>query len=207
MATTITTEMIKTLREATGAGILDCRKALEQADGDMKAALDFLREKGLATAAKRATRNASEGVIELYNHGNGRVGVMVEVNCETDFVGRSEAFRTLAHEIALQIAAAAPLYVAEADIPAEVLEHESKIATAKALEEGKKEAIIPKIVEGALKKFKDESVLLNQVYIRDESVTIQALINEKVAALGENIIVRRFERWGLGETTSELAQE
>lgn len=207
MAITITTEMIKTLREATGAGILDCRKALEQANGDMKAALDYLREKGLATAAKRATRNASEGVIELYNHGNGRVGVMVEVNCETDFVGRSEAFRTLAHEIALQIAAASPIYIAEADIPAEVIEHEGKIAAAKAMEEGKKEAIIPKIVEGAIKKFKDEVVLLNQVYIRDESVTIQALINEKVAALGENIIVRRFERWGLGETTSELAQE
>jgi len=103
MATTITTEMIKTLREATGAGILDCRKALEQAEGDMKAALDFLREKGLATAAKRSTRNASEGVIELYNHGNGRVGVMVEVNCETDFVGRSEAFRNLAHEIACKL--------------------------------------------------------------------------------------------------------
>lgn len=207
MAITITTEMIKTLREATGAGILDCRKALEQANGDMKAALDYLREKGLATAAKRATRNASEGVIELYNHGNGRVGVMVEVNCETDFVGRSEAFRTLAHEIALQIAAASPIYIAEADIPAEVIEHEGKIAAAKAMEEGKKEAIIPRIVEGAIKKFKDEVVLLNQVYIRDESVTIQALINEKVAALGENIIVRRFERWGLGETTSELAQE
>ncbi|MEN6570753.1 MAG: translation elongation factor Ts [Anaerolineaceae bacterium] len=207
MAITITTEMIKTLREATGAGILDCRKALEQANGDMKAALDFLREKGLATAAKRATRNASEGIIELYNHGNGRVGVMVEVNCETDFVGRSEAFRTLAHEIALQIAAASPIYISEADIPAEVIEHEGKIAAAKAMEEGKKEAIIPRIVEGAIKKFKDEVVLLNQVYIRDESVTIQALINEKVAALGENIIVRRFERWGLGETTSELAQE
>jgi elongation factor Ts len=199
--------MIKTLREATGAGILDCRKALEQADGDMKAALDYLREKGLATAAKRSTRNASEGVVELYNHGNGRVGVMVEVNCETDFVGRSEAFRTLAHEIALQIAAASPIYISEADIPAEVLEHEAKIATAKAMEEGKKEAIIPKIVEGAIKKFKDEVVLLNQVYIRDESVTIQQLINEKVAALGENIVVRRFARWGLGETTSELAEE
>lgn len=207
MATTITTEMIKTLREATGAGILDCRKALEQAEGDMKAALDFLREKGLATAAKRSTRNASEGVIELYNHGNGRVGVMVEVNCETDFVGRSEAFRTLAHEIALQIAASSPLYISEADIPAEVIEHESKIAAAKAKEEGKPEAIIPKIVEGSLKKFKDEMVLMNQVYIRDESLTIQALINEKVAALGENIVVRRFERWGLGETTSELAEE
>ncbi|HBF41935.1 MAG TPA: translation elongation factor Ts [Anaerolineaceae bacterium] len=207
MSIPITTEMIKTLREATGAGILDCRKALEQADGDMKAALDYLREKGLATAAKRSTRNASEGVVELYNHGNGRVGVMVEVNCETDFVGRSEAFRTLAHEIALQIAAASPIYISEADIPAEVLEHEAKIATAKAMEEGKKEAIIPKIVEGAIKKFKDEVVLLNQVYIRDESVTIQQLINEKVAALGENIVVRRFARWGLGETTSELAEE
>jgi elongation factor Ts len=207
MSIPITTEMIKTLREATGAGILDCRKALEQADGDMKAALDYLREKGLATAAKRSTRNASEGVVELYNHGNGRVGVMVEVNCETDFVGRSEAFRTLAHEIALQIAAASPIYISEADIPAEVLEHEAKIATAKAMEEGKKEAIIPKIVEGAIKKFKDEVVLLNQVYIRDESVTIQQLINEKVAALGENIVVRRFARWGLGETTSELAED
>lgn len=207
MAITITTEMIKTLREATGAGILDCRKALEQSNGDMKAALDFLREKGLATAAKRSSRNASEGVVELYNHGNGRVGVMVEVNCETDFVGRSDAFRTLAHEIALQIAAASPLYITEADIPAEVLEHEGKIATAKAMEDGKKEAIIPKIVEGALKKFKDESVLLNQVYIRDESLTIQGLINEKVAVLGENIVVRRFARWGLGETTSELGQE
>jgi len=207
MAITITTEMIKQLREATGAGILDCRKALENANGDMKAALDFLREKGLATAAKRSTRNASEGIIELYNHGNGRVGVMVEVNCETDFVGRSDAFRTLAHEIALQIAASAPIYITEADIPAEVIEHEGKIATAKAMEEGKKEAIIPKIVEGAIKKFKDESVLLNQVYIRDESMTVQSLINEKIAALGENIVVRRFARWGLGETTSELAEE
>jgi elongation factor Ts len=206
MAITITTEMIKTLREATGAGILDCRKALEQSGGDMKAALDYLREKGLATAAKRATRNASEGVIELYNHGNGRVGVMVEVNCETDFVGRSEAFRTLAHEIALQIAAASPIYISEADIPAEVIEHEGKIAAAKAMEEGKKEAIIPKIVEGAIKKYKDEVVLLNQVYIRDESLTVQQLINERVAALGENIVVRRFSRWGLGETTSELAE-
>lgn len=203
----ITTEMIKTLRESTGAGILDCRKALEQSNGDMNAALDFLREKGLATATKRASRSASEGVVELYNHGNGRVGVMVEVNCESDFVGKTEAFRNMAHEIALQIAAASPLYIAEADIPAEVIEHETKIATAKALEEGKKEAIIPKIVEGALKKFKDETVLMNQAYIRDEAITIQQFINEKIAALGENIVVRRFARWALGETTSEESAE
>ena len=203
----ITTEMIKTLRETTGAGILDCRKALEQSNGDLNAAMDFLREKGLATAAKRASRTASEGVVELYTHGNGRVGVMVEVNCETDFVGRSEAFRTLAHEIALQIAATSPEFVSEADIPAEVLERETRIATAKAHEEGKKEEIIPRIVEGALKKFKDEFVLLNQAYIRDESLTVQSLINQNVAAMGENVIVRRFARWALGETTSEESAE
>ncbi len=203
----ITTEMIKSLRETTGAGILDCRKALEQSDGDMNAAMDFLREKGLATAAKRATRSASEGVVELYSHGNGRVGVMVEVNCETDFVGRSEAFRTLAHEVALQIAAAAPEYIQETDIPADVIERETKIATAKAKEEGKPEGIIPRIVEGALKKYKDEFVLMNQAYIRDESITVQELINQNVAALGENIIVRRFQRFSLGETTAEEAAE
>lgn len=203
----ITTEMIKTLRETTGAGILDCRKALEQSNGDLNAAMDFLREKGLATAAKRASRNASEGVVELYTHGNGRVGVMVEVNCETDFVGRSEAFRNLAHEIALQIAATSPEFVSEADIPAEVIERETRIATAKAKEDGKPDSILPRIVEGALKKFKDEFVLLNQAYIRDESLTVQSLINQNIAAMGENVIVRRFQRWALGETTSEESAE
>jgi elongation factor Ts len=203
----ITTEMIKTLRESTGAGILDCRKALEQSNGDMNAALDFLREKGLATATKRSARQASEGVVELYSHGNGRVGVMVELNSESDFVGRSEVFRTLAHEIALQIAATSPEFVAEADIPASVIERETKIATAKAKEDGKPDAIMPKIVEGAIKKFKDEFVLLNQKYIRDESITVQELINQKIAALGENIIVRRFARWALGETTTDASEE
>lgn len=207
MAITITTEMIKTLRESTGAGILDCRKALENSNGDMNAALDFLREKGLATATKRSARQASEGVVELYSHGNGRVGVMVELNSESDFVGRSEVFRTLAHEIALQIAATSPEFVAEADIPASVIERETKIATAKAKEDGKPDAILPKIIEGSIKKFKDEFVLMNQNYIRDESITIQELINQKIAALGENIIVRRFARWALGETTSEASEE
>ena len=197
----ITTDMIKQLRETTGAGILDCRKALESSDGDMEKAIDFLREKGLAMAAKRSDRQASEGVVELYSHGGGRVGVMVEVNCETDFVGRSEAFRNLAHELALQIAAASPLYIKEEDIPAEVIEHETKIATAKAREEKKPEAIIPKIVEGSLNKFKDENVLMRQAYIRDESINIQALINQNIAAIGENVIVRRFARYALGETS------
>ena len=199
----ISTEDIKKLRETTGAGILDCRKALEQAGGDLAKAVDFLREKGLAKAAKRADRNASEGVIELYSHGNGRVGVMVEVNVETDFVGRSEAFRELAHELALQIAAYSPLYVRDEDIPQTVLDKEAQIATAKAKEEGKPENIIPRIVEGTLEKYKNETVLLRQAYIRNEDITIQELINEKVVALGESVVVRRFARWELGETTSD----
>ena len=203
----ITTEMIKTLRETTGAGILDCRKALEQSNGDLKAAMEFLREKGLATATKRSGRTAPEGVVELYSHGNGRVGVMVELNCETDFVGRSESFRTLAHELALQIAATAPEFILESDIPEEVIQRETKIATAKAKEEGKPENIIPRIIEGSLKKYKDEFVLVNQAYIRDESITIQELINQNIAALGENIIVRRFARWALGETSGSEETE
>ena len=199
----ITTDMIKQLREQTGAGILDCRKALEQANGDLKQALDFLREKGLATAAKRSDRRASEGVVELYKHSGGRVGVMVEVNCETDFVGRSEAFRNLAHELALQIAASSPLYIKEEDVPADVLEHEKTIAAAKAREEGKPEAILPRILEGSVKKYLDEFVLMRQAYIRDESLTVQQLVNQNVVAIGESVVIRRFARWALGESSSE----
>jgi len=199
----ITTDMIKQLREATAAGILDCRKALEAADGDFNKAVDFLREKGLATATKRAGRQASEGVVEMYSHGGGRVGVMVEVNCETDFVARSEAFRQFAHEIALQIAATSPEYVQEADVPQEVLDHEAQIATAKAREDGKPEAIFPRIIEGANMKFKVENVLMLQPYIRDEAVTIGQLLNDVVMKTGENVIIRRFQRYGLGETTAE----
>ena len=198
----ITTEMIKKLRESTGVGILDCRTALEEASGDMEKALDLLREKGLATASKRAGREASEGVVELYSHGDGQVGVMVEVNCETDFVGRSEAFRKFAHEVALQIAASSPLYIREEDIPPAVIEHEKAIATAKAKEEGKGDNIIPRIVEGSIKKFKNEMVLLRQVYIRDEKLTVEQLLNQTIAATGENIIIRRFVRFGLGEVNS-----
>jgi elongation factor Ts len=195
----VTTEDIKKLREATSAGILDCRSALEASGGDFEKAVDFLREKGLAAASKRADREAAEGIVEMYSHGDGRVGVMVEINCETDFVGRSDEFRTFAHEVALQIAATSPLYIKEADIPAEMLERESKIAEARAKEEGKPENILPKIVEGSLKKFKDEMVLMRQPYIRDESVTIGEMLNQRIATMGENIIIRRFARFALGE--------
>ncbi|MBN2257648.1 MAG: translation elongation factor Ts [Anaerolineaceae bacterium] len=195
----ITTEMVKKLREATSAGIMDCRNALEQANGDFDKAVDYLREKGLAQAAKRAMRAASEGVIELYSHGNGRVGVMIEVNCETDFVARSDAFRKLAHELALQIAASAPICIREEELTKEALEHEAEIAKAKASEEGKPDAVTPRIVEGYLEKYKNEVVLLRQAYIRDESIVIQDLVNQTVVSLGENIVIRRFARWVLGE--------
>jgi elongation factor Ts len=199
----ITTEMIKQLRGATNAPMLDCRKALQEANGDFDKAVDWLREKGMATAAKRSDRDASNGVVELYSHGGGRVGVMVEINCETDFVARNEQFRTLAHEIALQIAASSPKYITADQIPASEIEHEAEIARARAKEEGKPENILPKIVEGRIEKFKDEVCLLRQPYIRDESITIEKLILQNVAAIGENVIVRRFQRWELGESTNQ----
>jgi elongation factor Ts len=195
----VTTEQIKILREDTGAGILDCRNALEQADGDYDKAVDLLREKGLAKAAKRADREASEGVIDIYSHGDGRVAVMVEVNCETDFVARAESFREFAHEVALQIAAMSPQYIDEGDIPESTLERERLIARNRALEEGKPENVIDRIVEGRLEKFKDEICLMRQAYIRDESRTIKDLLLDNIAALGENVVIRRFERWELGE--------
>ena len=195
----ITTEMIRELRATTGVGILECRKALQEADGDYKKAIDFLREKGMAKAAKRADRDASDGVVELYSHGDGRVGVMLEINCETDFVARGETFRNLAHEIALQIAAASPLFVSEDDVPADILEHEAEIARNRSVEEGKPENIIEKIVEGRLRKYKEEVCLMQQKYIRDDELTVKDLVMENVGSLGENIIIRRFQRWELGE--------
>ncbi|NMD27818.1 MAG: elongation factor Ts, partial [Chloroflexi bacterium] len=164
-------------------------------------AMGELREKGLKTAEKRADRVASEGRLEVYIHSDGRLVVMVELNCETDFVAKTASFQELAHEIALQIAAAQPTYISEADIPAEVIEAETKAVSERVRAEGKPEAIIPKIVDGYMRKFKDEKVLLNQKYIRDESKTVADLITDKVSSLGENLIVRRFVRWALGETT------
>lgn len=199
----ITAQMIKELRAATNAGILDCRKALTEANGDFNKAVDWLREKGMATAAKRSDRDASNGTIELYSHGGGRVGVMVEINCETDFVARSDAFRSFAHEVALQIAAGAPLYVSESEIPADVLAHEAEIARKRVLEEGKPEAVAEKIVEGRLNKFRDEVCLLRQAYIRDEQLTIEKLLHSAISSTGENVVIRRFHRWELGQSTSE----
>lgn len=206
--TEITTEMIKELRDATGCGILDCRAALREADGNFDKAGDILRQKGLAKAAKRASREASEGVIEVYSHAEGRLAVMVELNCETDFVGRSPEFLNLAHELALQIAAANPLYLTEEDIPQAALDHEKEIASARAKKDGKPEKVIPMIVEGYLKKYKEETVLLNQPYVRDGSVSVKDLINEQVVKMGEKILVRRFVRWELGaESAVEETEE
>ena len=197
---TISASQIKELREATGVGFLDCRAALEEANGDFDQAVVLLREKGLAKAAKRAGREASEGVLEMYDHGNGRVGVMVEVNCETDFVARSEAFQEFAHEIALQIAAASPRWVNEDEIPEDVIESEREIARKRALDEGKPEQIIDRIVDGRVSKFKEEVVLMKQAYIRNEDLTIEKFLHETVAAIGENIVIRRFVRWEVGES-------
>jgi elongation factor Ts len=200
---TVSIEQIKELREVSGAGIMDVRKALEETNGDFDKAKEILREKGLATAAKRADRESSEGVVELYSHGDGRVGVMVEVNCETDFVARSENFRTFAHELALQIAAASPRYIREEDIPEEVLEEERERARRLGMDEGKPENVIERIVEGRLAKFKDEICLLRQPYIRDDEMTVEQLLLDHVASIGENIVIRRFVRWELGEHESE----
>ncbi len=199
----ITTQMIKDLRAATSAPMLDCRKALQEANGDYQKAVDWLREKGMTTAAKRSDRDASNGIVEMYSHGGGRVGVMVEVNCETDFVARAEQFRTLAHEIALQIAASSPKYIKADEIPAAELEHEAEIARARAVEEGKPENVMAKIVEGRVEKYKDEVCLMRQTYIRDESLTVEKLILQNIAAIGESVIVRRFQRWELGESTTQ----
>ena len=199
----ITIEMIKELRAKTNAGVLDCRKALIETKGDFQKAVDWLTEKGMATAAKRADRVASNGTVEMYSHGGGRVGVMVEVNCETDFVARSNAFRTFAHEVALQIAAASPKYISENDIPADVIASESEKARKLAVDEGKPEAVAVKIVEGRLNKMKDEACLLRQVYIRDDNLTIEKLLHQTISSTGENIVIRRFQRWELGEGLGE----
>jgi len=195
----ISAQQVKELREATGAGILDCRKALAENNGDFDKAVASLREKGLAAAAKKVGREAKEGVVELYSHGGGRVGVMVEVNCETDFVGRTEQFRAFAHDLALQIAAATPRWLDVADVPAEVLESEKTIARNRAIQEGRPEKALDKIVEGRLEKFYQDTCLLKQPFVKDESLTVGDLLKHTIATVGENIILRRFARWELGE--------
>lgn len=196
---TIPIETIKQLRQESGAGVLDCRKALDESGLDFNKALAYLREKGMAAVAKRADRPALQGVIEVYSHGEGRIGVIVEINSETDFTGRSPTFRDFAHEIALQIAASNPLYVRDEDIPSEVLAAEGQKASQNARDLGKPEAIIPRIVDGYLKKYKDKSVLLRQAYIRDENLTVTQLLAQLTASIQEKIVIRRFVRWELEE--------
>jgi elongation factor Ts len=195
----VSIERIKELRERTGAGILDCREALEASEGDLEKAAEVLRQKGFEEAAKRADRETNYGVLDLYNHGDGRVGVMVEVNCETDFVARTEAFREFAHEIALQVAATAPEYVQVEDIPVEVIEAQKEKLREQALREGKPEHVVGRIVEGRMDKFYEEACLLRQPYVREDSMTVEELWKETIASVGENITIRRFARWEVGE--------
>jgi elongation factor Ts len=196
----ITTAMVKELREATAAGILDCRKALEVAEGDFDKAVDYLREKGLAKAAKRVDREAKDGLVVSYIHGGGRIGVLLEVNCETDFVARTDEFKGMVNDIALQIAAMSPQYVKREDIPQSVIEHEKQLYRAQALEEGKPEAVLDRIVEGRMEKFYKDVCLLEQAFIRDEEHTIDDLVKGQITKTGENMVVRRFARFELGES-------
>ncbi len=195
----ITAAMVKELRQATGAGVLDCRKALQECDGDFDCATALLREKGLAAVAKKASRKASDGRVEAYVHPGNRVAVLLELNCETDFVARTDDFKTLAHDLALHIAFAAPEYLRREDVPAEVVEKERAIYRAQALEEGKPERIVDNIVTGRLEKFYKQVCLMEQPFVKDESLTIQDLINNGIAKLGENIVLRRFVRYAVGE--------
>ncbi len=195
----ITAQMVKKLRDMTGAGMMDCKKALQEAGGDFDKAVKILRERGLAKAAKKAGRAANEGMIHAYIHGGGRIGVMVEVNCETDFVARTDEFKNLVNDIALHIAAFAPRWVKREDVPEEVIEQEKEIYRKQALAEGKPEHVVEKIVEGKLKNFYKENVLLEQPFVKDEDKTVEDVIKEAIAKIGENIVVRRFVRWELGE--------
>mgnify|MGYP001136893982 CR=1 FL=1 len=195
----ISAALVKELRERTGAGMMDCKKALAQTDGNIDKALDYLREKGLAAAAKKEGRIAAEGIVDAYIHGGGRIGVLIEVNCETDFVAKGDDFRTLVKDLSMQIAAAKPEYLNKEDVPAEVLRHERDILRAQALNEGKPEKIVDKMVEGRVEKFYKEVCLMEQPFVKDTDKTVRELVLEKTAKIGEKISVRRFVRWEMGQ--------
>ncbi len=187
------------LREKTGVGMLQCKQALTETNGDMEKAITYLREKGIASAAKKEGRIAAEGIVESYIHGNGKIGVLIEVNCETDFVAKSDAFKTLVHDIAMHIAAANPLYINDAEVDQTALAKEREIYKAQALNEGKPEAVAEKMVEGRIKKYLKEVCLLDQMFVKDPSKDIRTLINEAISKIGEKITVRRFVRFVMGE--------
>lgn len=195
----ITAEMVKELRERTGAGMMDCKKALNETNGDMNKALEFLREKGLAAAAKKSGRIAAEGLVDAYIHGDGRIGVLVEVNIETDFAAKNEDFKSFVKDVAMQIAAAKPEYIKREEVPADLIEKEKEILRAQALNEGKPEKIVDKMVEGRIEKYYKEVCLLEQPFIKDPDKTIQQIMTEKIATIGENISIRRFVRFERGE--------
>ena len=194
----ITTQMVKELRDATGAGVLDAKKALEAHGGDYDKAVDALREKGAARAAKRSGREASEGVIELYAHPGNRVGVILELNCETDFVARNEEFTNLAHDLALHIAAMNPQYITKEEVPTDELERETEVLRNQALSEGKPEQVVEKIVAGRMSKFYEEFCLLEQPFVKDDKIKVNELITDSIRKTGENIKIRRFARYELG---------
>lgn len=194
-----TAQDVSKLRASTGAGMMDCKKALTETNGNFDEAIKYLREKGMAAAAKKADRIAAEGVVGSYIHMGGKIGVLVEVNCETDFVAKSDAFQNLVKDIAMQIAAAKPLYVTEAEVPTEALDAEKEILKAQALNEGKPEAVVEKMVEGRIKKYYKDFCLLDQDFVKDSSKTVSQVINEAILSIGEKISVRRFTRYEMGE--------
>lgn len=195
----VTAAQVNELRKATGAGLMDCKKALMETGGDMEKSIDYLRKKGLAAASKKAGRVATEGIVGSYIHAGGKIGVLVEVNCETDFVAKNDNFQTFVKDIAMHIAAAAPQCVRREEVPVETLEREKEIYRAKARETGKPENIIEKIIEGQINKFYGEICLLEQPFVKDPDKTVQTYLNETIAAIGENISIRRFARFVLGE--------
>lgn len=195
----ITAQMVKELRETTGAGMMDCKKALSETNGEVEKAIEYLRKKGLSKAAKKAGRTASEGFVGSYVHHNGKIAVLVEVNCETDFVANTPDFQELVKNIAMHVAAAAPTYVNSEEVPAEIIEKEKEIIKAQLAKENKPEHIMDKIVEGRITKYYSENCLLNQTYVKDDKLTIQEVINNAIAKLGENIVISRFTRLILGE--------
>ncbi len=194
-----TAQDVKLLREKTNCGMMDCKNALVATNGDMEKAVDYLREKGIAKAAKKQTRIAAEGIVDSYIHMGGKIGVLLEINCETDFVARGDQFKELAHDISLHIAAANPLYLSSSDVPADVLEHEKQILTAQALEQGKPQNIVERMVEGRIKGYYEENCLLNQKFVKDPSKTIEQLVIEATSQIGEKIAIRRFVRFEMGE--------
>jgi elongation factor Ts len=202
----ISAEMVRSLREETGAGMMDCKNALVEAKGDTETAREILRKKGLAAAAKKASRTASEGVVGSYIHPGARIGVLVEVNCETDFVAKTPEFHALVKDLAMHVAAAspaAPIYIKKEEVPAEILEKEKEIYRAQALEQGKPEKVVEKIAEGKLKEYYQSFVLLEQPFVKDPKLTVGQLIQEKIAVIKENIVVRRFARFRVGEVSGE----